>query len=528
MNCKTQVLGRFRIFSFLSFVVLCGCLMGGGQLAIAASDPCNSPTVGGPAGSVGSDSTGACSAVITVTAVDNTGNAIAFNVAVTGQPAYDGFEDILVGIQNNSGANLKSIVLSSPDTTDGGIFFFDGDGPCSLDFHPNTQYPPYSWCPSEGYPVNSGDPNPVGYEGPHNNFSASCTTANNQTTCTSGTVNFAVAEGDTGIPAGGSTWFALEGTPESIGGMSVTESLTTTTTQFIIPTPGATTIQTIDYTNSGTDPTSNGGTLMRVTFLPITDSAFQNLVAGTPFQGSHCMQQDTGNGNFSCAVTIALCKRPTDATFAGLNCPQAADTSPLSPSIIGVKIKYSNNTFIDPSQVLNPGYLTATDNALGCTNDTANTCRKLQNIFTLIQNDCCTTSGGTKSFNSLFVPVSDLPNPTYGFTGFFQPIDNIPVVNSVKAGSAVPVKFSLGGNFGLNIFAGGAPGSGPMTCNATAPVDTIEQTVAAGNSSLSYDPTSNQYTYVWKTQSAWANTCRQLVVNFADGSTKRANFLFKK
>ena len=70
------------------------------------------------------------------------------------------------------------------------------------------------------------------------------------------------------------------------------------------------------------------------------------------------MQQDTGNGNFSCAVTIALCKRPTDTTFAGLNCPQA-ETSLLS-SIIGVKIKYSNNTFIDPYQVLNPGYLAAT------------------------------------------------------------------------------------------------------------------------------------------------------------------------
>jgi hypothetical protein len=86
----------------------------------------------------------------------------------------------------------------------------------------------------------------------------------------------------------------------------------------------------------------------------------------------------------------------------------------------------------------------------------------------------------------------------------------------------------LGGNFGLNIFAAGSPAvSGAMTCNATAPVDAIE-TTTAGNSSLSYDPTSNQYTYVWKTQSIWANSCRQLVVNFADGSTRRANFQFKK
>jgi hypothetical protein len=524
MNCKTQVLEgarRFRWLSVVCFLMVCGCKF----LSAQVSDQCTNPTVGIGSGQVGTAV--GCGAVITVFTVDANGQATSFTVTATGNGnPYDGDEDTLVGIQNNSGANLRSIVLSSPDTSDGGIFFFDGDGPCNTQFHAGG----YLWCPG-GYPATPGDHNPNGYAGPHNTFivdtGTSCTVNSQPATCyTSGTVNFVVGEVDNGIPAGGSTWFALEGTPESIGGVSVTESLTTTTTQFIIPTPGATTIQTIDYTNSGTDPTSSGGTLMKVTFLPIADSAFQNLVAGTPFQGSHCMQQDTGNGNFSCAVTIALCKRPTDTTFAGLNCPQA-ETSLLS-SIIGVKIKYSNNTFIDPSQVLNPGYLAATDNALGCTNDTTNTCRGLHNIFTLIQNDCCTTSGGTKSFNSLFVPVSDLPNPTYGFTGFFQPIDNIPVVNAVKAGSAVPVKFSLGGNFGLNIFAGGAPGSGPMACNSAAPVDTIEQTVAAGNSSLSYDPASNQYTYVWKTQSTWASSCRQLVLNFADGSTKRANFQFKK
>ena len=40
----------------------------------------------------------------------------------------------------------------------------------------------------------------------------------------------------------------------------------------------------------------------------------------------------------------------------------------------------------------------------------------------------------------------------YAFGGFLQPIDNLPTVNTMKAGSAAPVKFSLGGNKGLNIF----------------------------------------------------------------------------
>jgi len=45
----------------------------------------------------------------------------------------------------------------------------------------------------------------------------------------------------------------------------------------------------------------------------------------------------------------------------------------------------------------------------------------------------------------------------YNFSGFFPPVDNPPVVNVVNAGRAIPVKFSLGGNKGLNIFAPGYP-----------------------------------------------------------------------
>ena len=63
--------------------------------------------------------------------------------------------------------------------------------------------------------------------------------------------------------------------------------------------------------------------------------------------------------------------------------------------------------------------------------------------------------------------------------------------------------------------------------SSPAYVDGIEETVTAGGSSLSYHPSSDRYEYVWKTQKSWANTCRQLVLKFADGSTARANFTFK-
>jgi len=116
----------------------------------------------------------------------------------------------------------------------------------------------------------------------------------------------------------------------------------------------------------------------------------------------------------------------------------------------------------------------------------------------------------------------------YNWDGFFRPVDNLPMLNVAKAGSAIPVKFSLSGDQGLDIFAEGYPKSLGIVCNGSALVDAIEETVTAGSSSLSYDPVANQYVYVWKTDKGWAGTCRQLVVMLNDGTYHRANFNFTK
>ncbi len=113
------------------------------------------------------------------------------------------------------------------------------------------------------------------------------------------------------------------------------------------------------------------------------------------------------------------------------------------------------------------------------------------------------------------------------FTGFFSPVNNLPAVNVVNAGRAIPVKFSLNGNKGLDIFAAGFPASGVMACDVSAPPVEITETTTAGNSSLSYDPATDQYTYVWKTENSWAGTCRQLVIQLKDGCIYRANFRFR-
>ena len=119
-------------------------------------------------------------------------------------------------------------------------------------------------------------------------------------------------------------------------------------------------------------------------------------------------------------------------------------------------------------------------------------------------------------------------NVIYSWTGFFQPLNPSPdTCNSVKAGSAVPVKFSLGGYQGMNVIKSGYPQVAAGSCSGPLdPIDGIE-TVTAGNSSLSYDATTDQYVYVWKTDKTWTGA-KRLTIVLADGTTRYARFSFTK
>jgi sugar lactone lactonase YvrE len=198
---------------------------------------------------------------------------------------------------------------------------------------------------------------------------------------------------------------------------------------------------------------------------------------------------DTAAPVISCPANVVVTLPPnSSATATAVNYPAATATDSCSTSVTVGSSPASGSVFPVGTTTVNA---TATDGA------------------------------GNTSSCSFNVTVR------YNFAGFFQPISNLPVVNTVNAGRAIPVKFSLGGNKGLNIFAPNSPSSGPITCNSSDPATNLQDTVTAGGSSLSYDAASDQYVYVWKTNSSWAGTCRQLVVRLNDGSIHRANFKFK-
>lgn len=76
-------------------------------------------------------------------------------------------------------------------------------------------------------------------------------------------------------------------------------------------------------------------------------------------------------------------------------------------------------------------------------------------------------------------------------------------------------------------FDAGYPRSERIDCATGSTLDDVEQTVTAGESSLSYNPGDDRYTYVWKTEKAWAGTCRRLVVGLNDGSKHTADFALR-
>jgi hypothetical protein len=112
------------------------------------------------------------------------------------------------------------------------------------------------------------------------------------------------------------------------------------------------------------------------------------------------------------------------------------------------------------------------------------------------------------------------------FTGFFRPVHNMPVVNTMAAGGALPVKFSVLGATGGPVVQSGSPTSVEVACGISSTEMAVTEIVDASASRLSSLGTT--YTYIWKTNAGWAGTCRKLVLTLVDGSRHEALFRFGK
>jgi hypothetical protein len=395
----------------MAFTIL-GCTLLMFVAAPAWADQCSAPSVGTGTGVVGSaNGPDTCGALITVTAVDSfTGNATAFTVTIpsgsNGNP-YDGADDTLVGIQNNSGGPLKSIKLSSPDTTFGGIFAFEtpapGDGPCAFN-------------PADCFRREGG----TGYEGPHNTFA----TSENKTM---GTVNFVLTEGDSGIPAGGSTWFALEGTPLSL----------TTISQTFILQPGVTVSVPVGNNLYKFKPIDNiGGELFTITAFPIRESVFDNILPDPPDTCAPVKDASEAAGADTCFEFQHDCAQGTastnDCDAFTYQVKWIFDLPLDRPAIGGVDWGIKHGA---PCPVLAGGF----DESIFA----GYTVSKTDPVF----------SGGDHrpSCNAPEWTRGATPITTAaGFVGFEPPVSNTKL-NRIEAEETVPLKWDLSDRFGIPI-----------------------------------------------------------------------------
>jgi hypothetical protein len=116
----------------------------------------------------------------------------------------------------------------------------------------------------------------------------------------------------------------------------------------------------------------------------------------------------------------------------------------------------------------------------------------------------------------------------YGPGFFTPPIAPPPIVNTVKAGSTVPVKFSLGdasGAYVSDLTAVSGLTYLPVACSTFAGNSVDVATSTSGGSGLRYDNAANQYVYNWKTPTIAG--CYALQVALNDGTSHVANFILK-
>ena len=111
--------------------------------------------------------------------------------------------------------------------------------------------------------------------------------------------------------------------------------------------------------------------------------------------------------------------------------------------------------------------------------------------------------------------------------GFYKPTDMSGVLNSVKNGATVPLKFQVfaGANELTSTSYVNGLSAKKISCDTTAPIDDIEVT-ATGGTSLRYDTAAGQFIFNWQTPKT-ACVCYAVTVTTNDDSSLTASFKLK-
>lgn len=118
------------------------------------------------------------------------------------------------------------------------------------------------------------------------------------------------------------------------------------------------------------------------------------------------------------------------------------------------------------------------------------------------------------------------PPARAAFQGFDPPILAPPALNGATAGVTVSLRFSLGGDQGLDVIAAGFPTVEWIDC--TSKVRIANTGVVAAQGTLTYDAGTGHYRYAWRTARAWGGTCQRFTLGLTDGTSHPALFRFAR
>jgi hypothetical protein len=137
-------------------------------------------------------------------------------------------------------------------------------------------------------------------------------------------------------------------------------------------------------------------------------------------------------------------------------------------------------------------------------------------------NCSATDAAGNTTNGSFTVTVS------FDWTGFFAPVDNGGVLNVIKGGQSVPMKWRISdgsGGWVSSLSVVEQVTQTKIACTNTLPTDEIEAPTS-GATSLRYDTTANQYIYNWQSPKG-AGVCYRVTVYLTDDTTHTALFKTK-
>ena len=142
-------------------------------------------------------------------------------------------------------------------------------------------------------------------------------------------------------------------------------------------------------------------------------------------------------------------------------------------------------------------------------------------------------TGVTATVNGTTTPVTeptDITPITWVITGFEAPVDNAPVLNKGKAGRAIPLKWHVADGDGNPVTtlteSDVSISVTHLECGLGTSTDTLEQTFAGGSGLINHG--NGDYQLNWKTNSAWARSCKTMTLDVGGIVSKEALFTFIK